>query len=582
MFLFPFGGYMEEDKRNLVLFFIVSILIMWGCSHFFDRSRQIAMQQVRSVSTSVSNNVSASSILQNAPKDTAAFEFDEAKEPQNIEINSANLNGIISTRGVKIENVSLKKYSETLDKTSSQKVSVFGNRKGEYYAYSGWKSEDASVRVPTKNTVWDVVGDNLVLSENNVVKLKWDNKSGLSFERTISVDEDYMMTITDTAVNYGKNSIPLRSIAVIHREFDKDSDERWTSYEGPLGCFNGKVEEVEYKEIVKNGEIKHKTTDGWFGITDKYWLVAFVPDKDISETIGYRHKIDGKKNVYEVETSCDTIVLSPNSAVTRTYNLFTGAKEIKTLDMYEKKLGVKHFDLAIDFGWLYLITKPLLYIIAFIKDIVGNMGLGILLITLLIKLILLPLSNKSYRSMNRLRELQPKIKALQKKYAGDNVKLGQEVSAIYQKEGVNPLGGCLPTLLQSPVLFALYKVLYISIEMRQAPFFGWIQDLSLPDPLNIFTLCGLIPITLPGFLQIGIWPFIMGLSMYLQQKISPAPADPSQASMMLIMPIMFTFMFAQFPAGLVIYWTFSNLLSMIHQYVVMRIDDRQEKSKKNG
>lgn len=553
---------------------------MVGCSYFFDHSKQTQNQQIQTTQTDTQNNNLLSSTLQKGQNNDTFIEREEKIEMKYIRIDSENLSGVISNCGVKIENVSLKKYNETLD--SSKKVSVFDNKGCKYYAYTGWKSENTTIRLPNENTVWNVVDDAEELSEDKTIKLKWDNKSGLSFERTISVDENYMMTITDTAINYGKNSIPLKSIALIHREFDKDSDDRWTSYEGPLGCFNGKVEEVEYKDIVKEGEIKHQTTNGWLGITDKYWLVAFIPDKDISETIAYRHKIDGNKNIYEAETSCDTIILSPNSAVTRTYNLFTGAKEIKTLDMYEEKLGVKHFDLAIDFGWLYLITKPLLYAVAFIKDIVGNMGLGILLITLLIKLVLLPLSNKSYRSINRMKEMQPKIQALQKKYANDKVKLGQELSAIYQKEGVNPLGGCLPTLLQSPVLFALYKVLYISIEMRQAPFFGWIQDLSLPDPLNIFTLCGLIPITLPGFLQIGVWPFIMGLSMYLQQKMSPAPADPSQASMMLIMPIMFTFMFAQFPAGLVIYWTFSNILSMIHQYFVMKTDNHSRKSEKNG
>jgi YidC/Oxa1 family membrane protein insertase len=242
--------------------------------------------------------------------------------------------------------------------------------------------------------------------------------------------------------------------------------------------------------------------------------------------------------------------------------------------MYEEKLGVKHFDLAIDFGCLYILTKPLLYALAYTKDLVGNMGLGILLITLLIKLLLFPLANKSYRSMNRMSALQPKIQELRKKYEGDNVKLGQAVSEIYKKEKVNPVGGCLPILIQSPVLFALYKVLYISIEMRQAPFIWWISDLSQADPLSVLNLFGLLPINLPAFLQVGIWPLLMGITMLLQQKMSPAPADPSQEKMMLIMPIMFTFMFAQLPSGLVIYWTFSNILGIIQQYIIKKLDEK--------
>jgi YidC/Oxa1 family membrane protein insertase len=271
-------------------------------------------------------------------------------------------------------------------------------------------------------------------------------------------------------------------------------------------------------------------------------------------------------------------LIRPSVEVSKTHHLFVGAKEIKTLDMYEEKLKVQHFDLAIDFGCLYILTKPLLYALAYTKDLVGNMGLGIILITLLIKLFLFPLANRSYRSMNRMNIIQPKIQELRKKYEGDNAKFGQAVSEIYKKEGVNPLGGCLPVLLQSPVLFALYKVLYISMEMRQAPFIWWIRDLSLPDPSTILNLFGLIPVNLPGFLQIGIWPLLMGISMLLQQRMSPAPTDPSQAKMMLIMPVMFTFMFAQLPSGLVIYWTFSNILGIAQQYIIQRLDrDRRSK-----
>jgi YidC/Oxa1 family membrane protein insertase len=343
------------------------------------------------------------------------------------------------------------------------------------------------------------------------------------------------------------------------------------------------LEEVKYEDISKQKEIHYQTRGGWFGVTDKYWLTAFIPNQQQSYGVTYRHLLDSDgQTLYRVESSTDFISVAPSAEISQTHRLFVGAKEINTLDMYEEKLSAPHMDLAIDFGCLYILTKPLLYILAYFKDLVGNMGLGIILITLLIKLLLFPLANKSYRSMNRMNSIQPKIQELRKKYAGDNVKLGQAVSEIYKKEGINPLGGFLPILLQSPVLFALYKVLYISIEMRQSPFIWWIRDLSESDPLTVLNLFGLIPIDLPGFLQIGVWPLFMGMTMLLQQKMGPAPQDPSQANMMLIMPIMFTFMFAQLPSGLVIYWTFSNILGIAQQYAIQKMDGKRSNQNKQS
>jgi YidC/Oxa1 family membrane protein insertase len=376
---------------------------------------------------------------------------------------------------------------------------------------------------------------------------------------------------------YGTRAVTLRAHTKTLREFEK-SDATWTCYEGPIGYFNGKLEEVGYKNILEKGQITHRTTGGWFGITDKYWFVSYAPDQNATHEVHFKHFAEGDKDVYTMESYGEAVNIVPSSEISQTQRLFVGAKEIKILDLYEKKLDVKHFDLAIDFGYLYFLTKPLLYALVFVKNLVGNMGMGILLLTLLLKLLLLPLANRSYRSMNRMKEIQPKIQALQKKYASDKMRLGEEISAIYKKEKINPLSGCLPMLLQSPVLFALYKVLYISIEMRHAPFVWWIHDLSQPDPLAIFNLFGLIPIDLPGFLQIGIWPALMGLSMFWQQKIGPAPADPSQASMMLMMPVLLTFMSAQWPSGLVIYWAFSNVLAVGQQYLMMRCGRTKSKS----
>lgn len=567
---------MDEEKRNVLIFFAVSILIMLIYPYFLgNQGSEIAVEQQQKV-VSV-NGTSAEETLVSA--NSAPRSFITSKDPVKaveIRINSKKLRGVISTLGMQFNNVLLKNYKED-DKLEN--VSVFGKLDDDrkYYASLGWASDDSNVILPDNDTIWETKSKEL--TENTPVTVTWDNKNGLAFERQISVDDNYVVTITDKVRNYGDRAIALKSSTKIHREFEKDYTNTWSAYEGPLGYLSGKLEEVSYKDLVKSGKIDHKTIGGWFGITDKYWLVAFIPEQNADLNVSYSHLTEGNKDVYNVDSNSAPMVVAPSQEISKTYHIFLGAKEINTLDMYEEKLGIKHFDLAIDFGYLYILTKPLLYSLVFIKDFVGNMGLGILLLTLIIKLLLMPLAQKSYRSMNRMKYIQPKIKEIQRKYANDKVKLGQAVSEVYQKEGISPVGGCLPALLQSPVLFALYKILYISIEMRQAPFYGWISDLSLPDPVLIFNLGELLPFDLPGFLQIGIWPILMGISMYLQQKMTPTSPDPTQAQMMLIMPIMFTFMFAQLPSGLVIYWTFSNILSLIHQYVMIKSDEKTAKNK---
>ncbi|MBR1734390.1 MAG: membrane protein insertase YidC [Alphaproteobacteria bacterium] len=555
---------MDEDKRNLLIFLITSFLILVGYQYFFEEQKD--QQKITAV-----NGTSSEETMVAAQSSTrTVFESKDPIKAVEIRINSKKLRGIISTLGMQFNNVLLKNYKED-DKLEN--VSVFGklDDDNKYYASLGWISDDNNVIVPNNDTIWETKSKEL--TEETPILVTWDNHNGQLFERQISVDDNYVMTITDKVRNYGDKPVSLRSLTQIHREFKKDYTNTWSAYEGPLGYLDGKLKEISYNDIVKEGIINHHTVGGWFGITDKYWLVAFIPDQTADLNVSYYYKPFQNKDEYHVDSVGSLITIAPSQEISRTYHIFLGAKEINTLDMYEQKLGVKHFDLAIDFGYLYVLTKPLLYLLAFIKETIGSMGLAILILTLMIKLLLLPLAQKSYKSMNRMKNIQPKIQELQRKYANDRVKLGQAVSELYRKEGVSPVGGCLPALLQSPVLIALYKILYISIEMRQAPFYGWISDLSLPDPVLLINLGGLLHFDPPGFLQIGIWPVLMGLSMYLQQKMTPNSAvDPTQNMMMLIMPIMFTFMFAQLPSGLVIYWTFSNVLSLIHQYLMMRAD----------
>ncbi|MDR1334754.1 MAG: membrane protein insertase YidC [Holosporaceae bacterium] len=581
---------MEEEKRNLLLFAIVSIIIM-VCYPFYMSTHSLNQGSV--IQSANDGNDIQITTQQNHSTNHAAVATNKKAPPsvaiKKIQLESANLRGTICSKSVSINNIFLKKYKRDLP-TSGKKgtpltdsaknpdtkdlASVFGNTENKYYAKLEWISSDKTLLLPDEETCWkvDTPGNFVQLSEQSPLLLSWDNGDGLRFERKISVDEHYVMTITDSVKNYGNRDVSLKLTSVICREFAaNETNNTFNFYEGPIGYFNGKLEEISYDDVMKKKSIEHRSSGGWFGITDKYWLVAFVPDQKSNYSVSYSYFPYLNKNLYRVESAGDFVTVAASEEITQVNKLFVGAKELKILDMYENKLGIAHFDLAIDFGCLYILTKPLLYALAFLKDIIGNMGLGILLLTLLIKLLLFPLAHKSYRSMNRLKEIQPKIQALQKKYADDKTKLGQELSAVYQKEGINPIGGCLPTLLQSPVLFALYKVLYISIEMRQAPFLGWIDDLSLPDPVSLFNLCGLIPITLPSFLNIGIWPMLMGLSMFWQQKIGPSSPDAAQAKVMLfVMPIMFTCMFAQLPSGLVVYWTFSNILSIGQQYIVSR------------
>lgn len=568
---------MDEDKRNVLIFFAISVLIMVGYPYFFGNQQTVNEHQAQ---IAINGTTAEHALVSASPAPrTFAISNDPIKAVE-IRINSKKLRGTISTLGMQFSNVLLKNYKED-DKLEN--VSIFGKPDDDrkYYATLGWSSDNPDVILPNNDTIWETKSKEL--AENTPITVTWDNKNGLAFERQISVDDNYVMTITDKVRNYGDNPVSLRFCTQVHREFEKDYTNTWSAYEGPLGYLDGKLEEISYKDIVKKGRIEHKTAGGWFGITDKYWLVAFIPEKDENLSVSYSYTANTNKDIYNVDSTSAAFTIAPSDEITKVHHIFLGAKEIKTLDMYENKLGIKHFDLAIDFGYLYVLTKPLLYSLVFIKDTVGSMGLGILILTLIIKLLLLPLAQKSYKSMNRMKYIQPKIQELQRKYANDKVKLGQAVSEIYRKEGISPVGGCLPALLQSPVLFALYKILYISIEMRQAPFYGWISDLSLPDPVLLLNLGGLLPFNLPGFLQIGIWPVLMGISMYLQQKMTPAASsDPTQASMMLLMPIMFTFMFAQLPSGLVIYWTFSNILSLIHQYVMMKSDGNSEVKKRKS
>ena len=405
------------------------------------------------------------------------------------------------------------------------------------------------------------------------VTLTWDNGDGVKFIRRIALDENYMFTVTQRVENRRTNPITLHPYGLVSRTDTPSVSVFWILYEGAIGVFNGTLSEIDYDDMRDDGRIEKASTGGWIGITDKYWLTALVPDREAPFTGSFNHRMtDDGRDRYQVDYIRSAEVVPAGGAVEVVNRLFVGAKEVEILDAYmdENGLSIASFDKAVDFGWFYFITKPLFYVLRYFSNLLGNFALSILLLTVIVKLIFFPLANKSYRAMSSMKKLQPEITRLRDRYKNDRQRMNREMMDLYKRAKTNPAAGCLPIVIQIPVFFALYKVLFVTIEMRHAPAFGWIQDLSARDPTSIFNLFGLIPWDPPSFLLIGIWPLIMGLSMYLQQRLNPQPADPVQAKIFMMLPVIFTVVLAPFPAGLVIYWTWNNMLSIAQQWVIMK------------
>ena len=474
--------------------------------------------------------------------------------------------------GGKIDDLTLVGYHETPDPQSPEisLLSPIGTAT-PYYAEFGWVTSDASVKLPTAETIWQADAT-ATLTPEHPVSITWDNGEGLRFVRTFQVDATYMFSITERIENYGTTEKALFPYAYISRTGTPKTAGTYILHEGPLGVLDGSLKEVKYDDLRKERQIVNKGTGGWIGITDKYWLTALVPNQIAANTARFSYVGNDNLDHYQVDvTGADPITIAPNASAESSYRFFAGVKTVNLLDADSQKYGIDKFDLAIDFGWFWFLTKPFFYLLRMLKEVFGNMGLAIIAMTILIKLAMFPLAHKSFTAMSKMKVLQPQLKVLQEKYADDKAKLQTEMMALYKREQVNPASGCLPMVIQIPVFFALYKVLYVTIEMRHAPFIGWIHDLSAPDPTTIFNLFGLIPWTPPeAVAHLGIWPIIMGVTMWLQQKLNPQPADPMQAKMFQILPFVFTFMLGQFAAGLVIYWAWSNTLSILQQWVINR------------
>ncbi|MBX6323579.1 MAG: membrane protein insertase YidC, partial [Rhodospirillaceae bacterium] len=500
-------------------------------------------------------------------------------EAPRVAIDSPRLKGSIRLAGARLDDVVLKDYHLTVEPGSPniELLNPEGAPDG-YFAEWGWSSTEKGVALPDSGTVWQADGDTLTI--DHPLTLTWDNGAGLRFVRTYAIDADYMFTVTQRVENTGQTPVTLYPYGLIRRIGTPPTLGFAIMHEGPLGVLDGTLrdKEVKYSALRKAGRVEYQTTGGWLGITDKYWLAALVPDPDEPEKVSFHYLKDGTER-YQTDYLGAAHTVPPGGSVEDVSRFFAGAKEVKLLVHYRDALGIPLFDRAVDFaGYIGLpltwIAKPVFFALDFIYGIIGNFGIAILLLTVAVKLIFFPLANKSYRAMSKMKQLAPEMARLRERYKDDRQKLSQETMALYKREKVNPASGCLPMIVQIPVFIALYQVLFVTIEMRHAPFFGWIKDLSAPDPTSILNLFGLLPWPVPdlgplNLISIGVWPIVMGLTMFLQQKLNPAPPDPVQARIFMMLPIVFTFMLAHFPAGLVIYWAWNNLLSIAQQRLIM-------------
>ena len=561
---------MNPDTRNLIAAICLSMSVLIGYQILFGEPTQ---QNVKKEQQLVDKNNEPSIEL---PKDNNISLTEVSKKTRNIDrINIINdeLQGSISLLGARIDDLVLKNYRKTLDPESDQiRFLKKIDEREPFFIQFGWSSPNKN-KVPNGNTVWK--GSKSSLDPNNPVTLSWNNGEGLKFSQIISIDDNYMIKVIQKVKNETNNSVNLYPYGLIRRSGEPKTTDFFVLHEGPLGVFDGSLKEHSYSDLKETGQkgmsIKTEENGGWIGITDKYWMAALIPDQNTNSNFTFRYVNNSAS--YQTDFLGELSKIPANGEIEIVSRVFSGAKKLNLLDKYEEDLKIKNFDLAIDFGWFYFLTKPFFYALSWANNILGNFGLAILAITVVVKIIFFPLANKSYKSMARMRVLTPQLQQLRERFGNDRQKMNMEMMALYKREKVNPAAGCLPILVQIPVFFALYKVLFVSIEMRQAPFFGWIKDLSALDPTSIFNLFGLLPYStdfLPDFLNLGIWPLLMGATMVLQQRLNPKPPDPVQAQIFAWMPVVFTFLLATFPAGLVIYWTWNNLLSIAQQWIITR------------
>ena len=563
------------ESRNLILAIILSVGVLFIWSFFFEAPEQEMLNgEIESGDVSeVNSNELDMEAIDEIERSLGITEndnigLDEAlSADKRVKIETNSIVGSINLKGLRIDDIVLKKYNETQEEFS-EKIRVLQpiDTYDGYEVTFGWiKNQDANFETPNAESIWKVSNNNATLTSNNEVEFEWSNTTGQKFVTTIGLDEDYLFDITQEVKNNSNEEIIINNASKVTRKQAPSLSGMFILHEGLLGVLQEKLELIDYDDLKDDEEtLNFESDNGWVGITDKYWLAALIPDQNKSFKAIYTYD-NGyiayyrSLNATKVAAGSDHIVES---------QIFIGAKEAKLIDRYQEDYGIYNFDLAIDWGWFYFLTKPLFNVIYFFSELSGNFGLAIIILTVITRIVFFPLANWSFISMAKMKMLQPEMTRIKELHKDDRAQQQQALMALYKKEKVNPISGCLPILIQIPFFFAIYKMLFVSIEMRHAPFYGWIQDLAAKDPTTIFNLFGLIPWDPPSFMIIGIWPVLMGLTMYIQQKLNPAPPDPIQARIFMFFPLFITILLAQFAAGLVIYWTTNNVLSIIQQWII--------------
>jgi YidC/Oxa1 family membrane protein insertase len=565
------------DQKNFLLAIVISTAIIMGYQFFYEKPRLEALRLQTERQEALKKEalpIAAKPVLSKKMTREQAI-----TESPRIAIKTPALTGTVSLKGARFDDIHLENYRTEVDpKSSAVALLSPSNTEHGYFAELGWLSPNAQTIAPTSDTVWQT--SNTSLTPQTPLTLSWDNGAGVRFEITYAIDDQYMITATTRAINTTKQAIDLHPFGLIQR-LGSPVKENTGIHAGSIGTFDKVLEETDYKKLEEKGILENTATQGWVGISDKYWLTALIPQEGVNTQFRQQALPREEGIVYQTDFIAQKKTVQPNETITFTTRFYAGAKQVELLDSYSEKLGIPLFDRAVNFGLLYIITKPLFYALHYLYAFTGNFGWAIVILTVLVRLVLLgPLAHKSYKSMNALKELQPHMEKLKEKHGDDKMKLHQEIAAMYKREKVNPVAGCLPILIQIPVFIALYRVLMISLEMRHAPFFGWVRDLSAPDTANIFTAFGYLNIPmLPSFLHVGVWPLLMGITMFLSQRMNPKPTDKTQEIMFNLMPIIFTFVTATLPAGLAVYWTFSNIASIAQQALTKKSVAKQKAAK---
>jgi len=562
----------ETDYKRLftAIFLAGAVLIGWQMLVEGPKRQQLAVYHAEQAKKLEATKKEGAAHRPAVAEETVLPRPERLKISPRIAISSHTLQGSIDLKGARLDDLTLTRYRETIDPQSPAVVLLSpGGGDDTYFMQIGWVS-DGKTKVPGPDTLWQA--DKQELTPEQPVTLTWNNGEGQNFRIRIALDKDYLFTVTQDVSNQAIAPVTLFPYAYINRSYEETAQHYGILHEGPLGVMEGSLTEISYKDLHEKNTKTFERASGWLGITDKYWLTTLIPQGDFKATFSHYEK--NGKNRYQVDYLGEGQTIAAGSSAEQRLLIFAGAKELGVIDRYAEGDAAAHvppiplFDRAIDFGSLYFLTKPMLLLLTFFYDHIGNFGVAILLLTIVVKLLMYPLANKSFHSMAYMRELQPEIMKIRERFKSDPTKMNQEMMTFYKREKVNPASGCMPLMLQMPVFFALYKVLYVSLEMRHAPFFGWLRDLSAPDPSNFFTLFGILDWNHPAWLHLGILPVIMCATMVFQMRLQPKPPDPVQAKMMAYMPYFFLIFFVNFPAGLVLYWAWSNVLSIIQQQII--------------